>query len=231
MKVFLVILLAAVVATVTANREHTKDGLLRAQKELSIGHDFAEMTLAINRNVITSYIAIVSSSVLDSFMDSYSEIKQIGDETSIIFNDITAPNACQSRINARWELQITRYGQKLSQCMDHTVIEMKEWNTWINNGHAVAQRTSNQVQNSGMSVLSRLDNFVSEQNIPRLINREFRDLLIAARPYNNLFEDFRQNVVDNEDTIIDELTYCDRLLAAAFAKEARTDIESFNKCS
>lgn len=59
-----------------------------------------------------------------------------------------------------------------------------------------------------MSVLSRLDNFVSEQNIPRLINREFRDLLIAARPYNNLFEDFRQNVVDNEDTIIDEVLKC-----------------------
>ena len=57
----------------------------------------------------------------------------------------------------------------------------------------------------GLNVLSRLDNFVSEQNIPRLINRQFRDLLSAARPYNNLFEDFRQNVVDNEDTIIDEV--------------------------
>lgn len=107
------------------------------------------MTLATNRNVITSYIAIVSSSVLDSFMDSYSEIKQIGDETSIIFNEISAPNVCHNRIIARWELQITRHGQKLSQCMEHTVLEMQEWNSWINSGHAVAQRTSNQVQNSG----------------------------------------------------------------------------------
>lgn len=142
----------------TADRESTKDGLLRAQNELSIGHEFAELTLAINRNVITSYVAIVSSSVLDSFMDSYSEIKQIGDETTIIFNEISAPNACHNRIIARWELQITRYGQRLSQCMQHTVQEMEEWNSWINSGHAVAQRTSNQVQNSGKYKLISVDN-------------------------------------------------------------------------
>lgn len=56
-----------------------------------------------------------------------------------------------------------------------------------------------------MNVLSQMNDFVSEQNIPRLINREFRDLLSAARPYNNMFEEFRQNVVDNEDTLIDEV--------------------------
>ena len=82
-------------------------------------------------------------------MDSYSEIKQIGEDTSSVLNEITVPNVCHSRIISRWELQVTRYGQKLSQCMLHTVVEMKDWNRWINNGHAVAQRTSNQVQNSG----------------------------------------------------------------------------------
>lgn len=59
-----------------------------------------------------------------------------------------------------------------------------------------------------MNVLSQLNNFVGEENIPRLINREFRNLLISARPYNTMFEDFRQNVVDNEDTIIDEVLKC-----------------------
>lgn len=59
-----------------------------------------------------------------------------------------------------------------------------------------------------MNVLSQINNVVDEENIPSLINREFRDLLISARPYNTMFEDFRQNVVDNEDNIINEVINC-----------------------
>ncbi|CAO1404255.1 unnamed protein product [Diamesa serratosioi] len=231
MKVFSIILLVVAVSMVTANREGTKEGLFRAQNELSIGHNFAETTLAINRNVISSYIAIVTSSVLDSFMDSYSEIKQIGDEThSTLFNGTTAPSVCHNRIISRWELQISRFGQKLSECMLETVLQMEEWNSWVNNGHTVAQRTYNQVQNLGMNVLSQLNNFLDEEDIPRLINRQFRDLLSSARPYNTMFEEFRQNVVANEDNLINQLTSCDRRLVSAFANEARADIESFNRC-
>lgn len=57
-----------------------------------------------------------------------------------------------------------------------------------------------------------MNDFISEQNIPGLINREFRNLLTAARPYNTLFEEYRQNVVDNEDTIIDEVLNFTNLL-------------------
>lgn len=45
-----------------------------AQGELSIGHEFVETLLQVNRNVISMYIELVSSMLLDSFMDTYSEI-------------------------------------------------------------------------------------------------------------------------------------------------------------
>lgn len=58
----------------TSADETTTEALLRAQVELSTGHEFTETLLYRNRNVISSYIELVSSMLLDSFMDTYSEI-------------------------------------------------------------------------------------------------------------------------------------------------------------
>jgi len=58
-------------------RETSTEALLRAQNELSIGHEFVEILLQVNRNIISSYIDIVSVSLLDSFMDTYSEVHNI----------------------------------------------------------------------------------------------------------------------------------------------------------
>lgn len=64
---------AAAQSDVTA----TTEDLLLAQHELSVGHEFVETLLQINRNIISSYIEIVTSQLLDSFMDSYTEIHNI----------------------------------------------------------------------------------------------------------------------------------------------------------
>ena len=59
------------------NPPDTTSELLRAQNELSIGHEFAENMLQLNRNIISSYIEIVQEQLLDSFMNTYAEIHAI----------------------------------------------------------------------------------------------------------------------------------------------------------
>lgn len=54
---------------------NTVEDLLAAQAELTIGHEFTETLLQINRNVISSYIELMAQQIIDSFMDSYSEIQ------------------------------------------------------------------------------------------------------------------------------------------------------------
>lgn len=57
----------------------TTEDLLSAQNELGIGHEFVETLLQVNRNIISSYIEIVTSQLVDSFMDTYSEIQIIAE--------------------------------------------------------------------------------------------------------------------------------------------------------
>lgn len=59
---------------------------------------------------------------------------------------------------------------------------------------------------AGVSELSDTDNFTRRQSLYTPINRRLRNLLTAARPYLERFEEFRASVVDNEEEIIRELT-------------------------
>lgn len=56
---------------------NTTEDLLAAQAELSVGHEFTETLLQVNRNIISSYIEIVEQQLIDSFMDTYSEIQML----------------------------------------------------------------------------------------------------------------------------------------------------------
>lgn len=76
----------------------------------------------------------------------------------------------------------------------------------MNTVHHTAQATTNHVQNAGVAELSDRDDFVGRDSLYGHINNRFRDLLSAARPYLDRFEEFRASVVDNEEEIIDELT-------------------------
>lgn len=109
-------------------------------------------------------------------------------------------------VRARWDLQITRFGQRLSECLLNSVTEVRAWNDFVNTVHHTSQATTNHVQNAGVAELSDRDNFVGRDSLGGHINDRFRDLLKAARPYLETFEEFRASVVDNEEEIIRELT-------------------------
>lgn len=64
----------------------TTEDLLAAQRELSVGHEFAETQLQVNRNIISMYIEVVVVQLLDSFMDTYSEIHNIQESVCVYLN-------------------------------------------------------------------------------------------------------------------------------------------------
>lgn len=201
----------------------TVEDLLRAQGELTIAHEYAELQLQINRNIISSYIEIVSQQLLDSFMDSYGEIHNQSDETREALLSLEQ-TPCVVNVLQRWDLQVIRHGQRLSECLRNSYAELDFWNDFVNTVHHASQATTTQVQNAGLAFLAETDNFTEREGFYPGINRRLRILLSSARPYLERFEEFRASVVDNEEEIIRELTQCDRALAASFNIEAREDL-------
>lgn len=113
MKVLALLLLVAF-----ANAQRTvTDDLVEAQEELTVGHEFAELFLTQNRRRLSDYLEDMEAEILDSFMTAYADIKNTGIETRQIMENYTEPSACKDAVRARWELQVPRYGQKLSQCL------------------------------------------------------------------------------------------------------------------
>jgi hypothetical protein len=96
---------------------NAKLSLLQAQSELTIGHEFAELFLADNRRLLSDYLERLERILLDTFMGAYAQIKNKGIETREAMEEFTEPSFCKDNVRARWELQVTRYGQKLSQCL------------------------------------------------------------------------------------------------------------------
>jgi hypothetical protein len=94
--------------------------LIEAQAELTTGHEFTELFLVQNRDRLSNYLERIELIVLDQFMGAYAAIKNKGIETREAMADFTEPSFCKDRVRARWELQVTRYGQALSQCLSVT---------------------------------------------------------------------------------------------------------------
>lgn len=116
-------------------------------------------------------------------------------------------NACVEAVQRRWELQSTRFGNRLSECLTISVAELNAWTDYVNEIHETSQvTTTTQTPNAGLSVLSEMNDFTSRERLGRAINFRFRNLLTRARPYLDRYEAFRQSVVDNEEEILAELT-------------------------
>lgn len=75
----------------------------------------------------------------------------------------------------------------------------------MNEVHHTAQATTNQVQNAGVAELSNREEIVGRDSLYGYINNRLRDMLTAARPYLERFEEFRASVVDNEEEVINGL--------------------------
>lgn len=115
MKIFIVCLLF-VLANGQTTRTVTED-LLAGQHELTIGHEFAELFLVQNRGRLSYFLQMIELQILNSFMTAYEDIKITGLETRAEMESYEEPSLCKDGVRARWELQVTRYGQKLSQCL------------------------------------------------------------------------------------------------------------------
>lgn len=115
--------------------------LLQAQNELTIGHEFSEIFLVQNREILSDYLMRIETIALDQFMGAYAVIKNRGIATREEMDQFEEPSFCKDAgifksvnfyslmfklyhknflVRARWELQVTRYGQRLSQCLGVT---------------------------------------------------------------------------------------------------------------
>lgn len=118
MKLLLVTLIS-IMAGCQGQLTVTRD-LHEAQDELTVGHEFGEIFLVDNRARLSSYLERIETFTLNAFMDAYAEIRNIGDETTAEMDAFEEPSFCKDAIRARWRLQVTRYGQKLAQCLQTT---------------------------------------------------------------------------------------------------------------
>lgn len=188
------------------------------------------MLLANNREELSSYINRMIRELIDSFLNNYGLMKDISVNTTEAMR-VLPESSCLTRMRNRWEIQVTRHGQILSKCLLLSTELLTEWNTVLNTIHSTAQRTSNQVQNSGMSILAALDEYISQTDYERLINRQLRQLLILARPYQFRFDDFTDEVKENAEQVRNELTSCDRGVTNSFRIQAAEDLMTARNCS
>lgn len=117
---FLVILSLVGFALCQIDTEHpTLDAALRqSQQELTWAHEFAEEFSVQNRQILSNALLMIEERILESFMNSYADIKIHAIETRrIMEEDYPEPSFCKNRVRERWELQVSRYGQKLGECL------------------------------------------------------------------------------------------------------------------
>lgn len=200
-----------------------------AQDELSLTHEFAEFLLSSSRDQLSSYINRMIGELIQSFLDSYVEMKEIADTTDEVFQNLESGFCAERWIN-RWNLQRLRFGNRLSECLAVSHNVMNRFSTELNALHTIGQRTSNQVQNVGMHILSQIDSFHTRQDFERLINRQLRILLTLVRPYQTIYDNYVDNVATTSAQTISELTDCERSLLIAFRIEAEDDIAGANAC-
>lgn len=161
---------------------------------------------------------------------SYKRLQAIQQETEEAFHNITNED-CMVGVWRRWDLQVARHGQRLSGCLEWSVHEFIEWNTWVNRFIEESQSVTNRLQNFGLEALAETHDFTStEHNLPQRINRAFRVILASAADDLDTFEEYRKHILEEEDEIIDGLTVCDRGIVNSFENEARIDLEWANAC-
>lgn len=111
-----------------------------------------------------------------------------------------------------------------------TVLGFNAWNRFLNEIHSTGHLTSNQVQNSGVAVLSETLIFDESISLPASINRRFRILLSQTQPYQQRYLSFLEDVAANSEDAIQRLTQCDRYLSEDFEYEAREDLARAQNC-
>lgn len=98
------------VAVVTAQDGVTvTEGLVEAQADLTLTHEFFEQFLFVNRGQISAYMYQIQRPVITSHMDAYANIRNSFDEAEAAL-DATNPSSteCLAGVRNRVSLQRTR---------------------------------------------------------------------------------------------------------------------------
>lgn len=228
MKIIFGVVLLFALAYGQQSRTVTQD-LEEAQEELRIGHEFAELFLVQNRGRLSNYLESIELHILDSFLTAYAEIKNIGIETREVMDEYEQ-SFCKDAIRRRWDLQVTRYGQKMSQCLGLTNGYIIEFTGILNGLHVESRDYTNRIPNVSMGVLSGLDIFTGRDNLQTYINADYRDLFFRAMDWYRTFEEFVDEISIDHDEIIRQFTACFRGLPRYFENESRADLESIRLC-
>lgn len=210
------------------------EGLLSAQADLALGHEFFETTLFLNRGQISAYFYIINRQIIDSHIATYSFIKTLGNETLAEFEEIPRADEneeCLNTITNRWDLQVVRYGHRLATCVRQAYLHLQEWNVFLNSLHATGQVTGNQVQNLGLKVLAETLIFDGRDELDATVNREFRLLLKSFLAYREQFEGFLGDVSAEVLETVADLISCDGDLETEFEREVTNDLARAQSCA
>jgi hypothetical protein len=96
------------------------EGLLQAQADLAIGHEFFEMNVIASRDDLSTSNYGFMRTILDTHMEAYADMKMIADDTTAALDAIEntpASEQCLASVRQRWQIQISRNGQSLSRCI------------------------------------------------------------------------------------------------------------------
>lgn len=105
------IILLFVVAVTGQNSASITDGLLEAQDELTLGHEFFETALFLNRDQMSAYMYSINRPLIDSHMDAF---ESMGIALSKAFEQLDAlevnerTEECLASVRNRINLQQTR---------------------------------------------------------------------------------------------------------------------------
>lgn len=228
-----ILVLFAVTFVAAQVDETTTEGLIRSQADLTLGHEFFETTLFINRGQISAYMNRINTEIISSHIDAYGHMKEAILETNEALDAFEVneqSEECLNTVRNRWGLQITRFGIQLSNCIDITNRMLNAWNRFLNDIHETGQVTANQVANLGAKTLSETEIFDGRDSLPANINREFRIILGAALPYRDRIEGFLQDISRTIDGVIEALEDCDRTLEEEFAAAIADDLARAANC-
>jgi hypothetical protein len=94
-----------------AQGQTVTDGLLSAQADLALGHEFFETTIFLNRGQVSAYLYRINREIIESHVNTYAFVKELGLATEEEFDQIERTpesEACLNNIRRRWDLQVTR---------------------------------------------------------------------------------------------------------------------------
>jgi len=234
MKLSLFALLFVIFASVSSQEPRPEltvtEDLQAAQLELTIGHEFAELFILQNRDRLSDYLERIERFTVDEFMNAYSEIKITGLDTRAAMDEFVEPSFCKDAIRNRWDLQVERFGTRLSRCLRTTYNYMLQFTNILNELHVESRYYSNVIPNAGVNVLSGIDIFTGSDNLSTYINARFRDLLFLALNRYDEFEEFVSEISVDLDNLLATYTECYRTLPTEFAVQSAADLESIARC-